>query len=124
MLLEGYGSASREGVSVLDKLFDEKGPPFVKGSDGVVCGLNFGYIGGSDEVKEQVGSQNWCFSPLCDVEKGKSKWCDVVAKFFPVGNGGYYLLEVGLVIDSSGFRVRVGFGGACVFEGPPLFVEV
>ncbi len=50
VLLEGNGSASREGVGVLVKLLDEEGPPFVKGPDGVVCGLDFDDVGGSDEV--------------------------------------------------------------------------
>jgi hypothetical protein len=51
VLLEGNGSTGGEGVSVLVKLLDEKGPPFVEGPDGVVCGLDLGYVCGSDEVE-------------------------------------------------------------------------
>ena len=36
---------------MLEELLDEKGPPFVEGPDGVVCGLDLGYVSGSDEVK-------------------------------------------------------------------------
>ena len=100
MLLEGYGSACREGVSVLVKLLDEKGPPFVKGPDGVVCGLNFNYVGSSDEVEKEVGSKSGCFGPLCGVEKREGKWCNMVVDFFSIGNGGNSLLEIGLVVDN------------------------
>ena len=88
---------------MLVKLLDEKRPPFVEGPDGVVCRLDFSYISGSDEVEKEVGSKNWCFCPLCDVEKREGKWCNMVGEFFAVGNGGYCLLEVGLVVDGSWF---------------------
>ena len=85
---------------MLEELLDEKGPPFVEGPDGVVCGLNFSYVGGSDEVEKEVGSKNGCFGPLCGVEESEGKWCNMVVEFFPVGNGGNCLLEVSLVVDN------------------------
>ena len=54
VLLEGNSSSGGEGVSVLVKLLDKKGPPFVEGPDGVVCGLDLGYVCGSDEVEKEV----------------------------------------------------------------------
>ena len=64
VLLEGNGSARREGVGVLVKLFDEEGPPFVKGPHGVVCRLDFGNVSGSDEVEKEIGRKNGCAGPL------------------------------------------------------------
>ena len=104
VLLEGNGSTGGEGVSVLVKLLDKKGPPFVEGPDGVVCGLDLGYVCGSDEVEQEVGSKYRFFGPLSDIEKGEGKRCGVVTDFFAVGDDGHYLLEVGLVVKDGRFR--------------------
>ena len=104
VLLEGDGSSGGKGVGVLEKLFDKEGPPFVEGPDGVVCGLDLGYVCGSDEVEQEVGSENVLFCPMSDVEKSENKRCGVVTELFAVGDGGHYLLEVGLVVNGGRFR--------------------
>jgi hypothetical protein len=103
VLLESDSGAGREGIGVMVKLFNEERPPFVQRSDSVMSWLDFGDVGGSDEVEKEVRKKNWCFGPLSDVEKSKRKWCDVIIEFFAVSNGGDCLLEVWLVIDGLRF---------------------
>ena len=54
-----------------------------------MSGLDFGYVGGSNEVEQEVSSKYRFFGPLGDVEKGKRKGCSLVVEFFPVSNGGH-----------------------------------
>ena len=69
-----------------------------------MSGLDFGYVGGSDEVEQEVGSKYRFFGPLSDVEKCEGKRCGMVTELFAVGDGGHYLLEVGLVVNGGRFR--------------------
>ena len=48
----------------------------------------------------------------------------MVTELFAVGDGGHYLLEVGLVVNGGRFRGKLGFSAAGILKGPPLFVEV
>ena len=66
-------------------------------------GLDFGYTGGSNEVKQELSSQHRFFDPMSDIEKGEGKGRDLVVEFFAVGDGGHGLLEVGLVVDGGWF---------------------
>ena len=124
MLLECDGGASGKGIGVLVKLFDEEGPPFVERSDSVVSWLDFGNVGGSDEVEEEVRKEHGFCGPLSSVKESKHVWCDVVVELFTASDGVDDLEEAWLVVYGLRFGEWFGRGGAGILKDPSLLVEV